>query len=71
MREPTFDIFSGGPDNDPVWLESVLGLSNARERMEQIAAKTPGQYFIFSFGSQAVLAQTDTLRKPLAKAKTA
>ena len=63
MREPSFDIFSGTPDRNPVWLEAVEGLSNARARMHEIAAKTPGQYFVFSTDSQAVVARTETLKK--------
>jgi hypothetical protein len=73
MKEPSFDIFSAGPDKDTVWIEAVQGLSNARERMEQIAAEKPGQYFVFSNGSDTILAQTETFGKPSeeAKAKTA
>jgi hypothetical protein len=72
MTEPTFDIFAGGPEKDPVWVEAVQGLSDALERMEQIAQKTPGQYFVFSIGSHAILARTETFKKPeLSKIKTA
>jgi len=71
MKEPSFDIFSGRSDKDAVWIEAVQGLSNARARMHEIAAQTPGQYFIFSVGSHAILAQTETFKKPEApKAKT-
>ena len=63
MKEPNCDFFSGVPDRNPVWLEAVQGLSNARARMHEIAAQTPGQYFVFSVGSRAVLAQTETFRK--------
>ena len=63
MRPPTFDIFSGAPGKDPVWVEAVEGLSNARERMEQIAASAPGQYFVFSIGGHAVRAQIETFEK--------
>ena len=55
MKEPTFEVFSGGPDRDAVWLESVEGFSNARERMEQIAEQKPGQYFVFSRQQDAIL----------------
>ena len=63
MREPSFDIFSGRPGRDVVWLEAVGGLVNARARMEEIAAEKPGEYFIFSFGSHTVLAQIETFKK--------
>jgi hypothetical protein len=37
----------GASDKDPVWLEAVEGLSAAGERMEEIAAERPGEYFLF------------------------
>ncbi len=64
MKEPSFDLFSGMPNSNPVWLETVEGLSNARARMHEIAAQTPGQYFVFSVGSRTVLAQTETFKNP-------
>jgi len=48
MRVPTFHVFSGFRDKDPLWLDSVEGLGTANERMEQLAAEKPGPYFIFS-----------------------
>jgi hypothetical protein len=64
LPEPIFDIFRGGPsDKDAVWIESVEGLSSARERMQQIAVVTPGQYFVFSRSSHYILARIDTRRK--------
>ena len=62
-REPKFDIFSGRIDKNALWIESVEGLSNARERMEQIATEKPGQYFIFSSMSHSVLAQIETFAR--------
>ena len=43
----SFDIFSGQPDLDAVWVASVTGIENARQRMHEIAAERPGEYFIF------------------------
>ena len=72
MIEPAFDILGGRPEKDPVWVAAVQGLSNARERMEQIEQKTQGQYFAFSIGSHAIPTRTETFKKPeLSKAKTA
>jgi hypothetical protein len=64
MDEPTFDIFSGADDKDAVWIESVLGLRRARKRMEEIAATTPGQYFVFGSASHSILARVDTRTSP-------
>ena len=55
-----FDIFSGAADKDAVWIDAVSGLANARQRMEEIAAKSPGQYFVFSQESGSVVARKDT-----------
>jgi hypothetical protein len=73
MPDPMFDIFSGGPDKDPMWLDTVAGLSHARERMEQIAAKAPGHYFLFSTEAQTILAEIDTVKKsePMRGARSA
>ena len=56
-----FDIFSGAAaDKDAMWVEAASGLANAQRRMEEIAAKTPGQYFVFSQESRSVVARADT-----------
>lgn len=64
MKEPFFDIFKGPSEKNAVWIEAVEGLSNARERMEQIAAENPGEYFLFSTSSHSILARIETLKKP-------
>lgn len=60
MQEPRFDIFSGSPDKDAMWVEAVAGLANARQRMEDLAFDVPGRYFLFSIHSRSLLAQIDT-----------
>ena len=62
MAEPILDIFSGQWDS-AIWLDAVEGLSNARLRMEEIAAQDPGQYFVFSTLSHSILARVDTSPK--------
>lgn len=54
------DIFSGTPDDAPVWICAVDGLSNAREKMERLAKDTPGRYFIFHAPEQTVLVSIET-----------
>lgn len=72
MKEPTFDIFSGESDKAPVWIEAVEGLSKARERLEQIAAKKPGKYFLFSLYSGSILLEIETFHKdPVSNHKVA
>lgn len=72
MREPIFDIFTGTTMKNAIWLESVEGLSNARARMNEIAAQIPGRYFIWSCLSQTILIKVETVTKPeVSKAKIA
>ena len=69
MEEPTFDIFSGLSRKDARWLEAVQGLSNARERMWQIAEASPGCYFIYSSREGAILIQVEMFEKSKAVPK--
>jgi hypothetical protein len=55
-----FDIFSGSPGQDVVWIEVVCGFAQARDRMEELAREIPGKYFVFSTRSQTILAKIDT-----------
>lgn len=71
MRKPAFDIFSGTPDTNACWLETVEGLSDARARMEVVAAQAPGQYFVFCTETQTVMAQTETFSKAKVKSNGA
>jgi hypothetical protein len=63
MSEPTFDIFSGSSDKDARWLESIEGLSKARERMERLAEVRPGAYFLYDPASHSILAKTDSAKQ--------
>ena len=71
MKEPTFDLFAGDLHRNAIWLEAVAGLSNARERMGQIAKEKPGNHFLFSSVSHSVLARIETFHRPENTFKTA
>ena len=58
-----FDIFSGTRKN-AVWIETVEGLSAARERPQQIAGEKPGQYFIFSALTRVSVCEIETFAIP-------
>jgi hypothetical protein len=60
---PKFDIFSGSVDKDAIWIEAVEGLGNAKDRMDELAAKSPGKYFVFCGFSHTVMAVTDTRKE--------
>jgi hypothetical protein len=48
--DSTCDIFKITPDG-PLWLETVEGLGEAKERMARLALTFPGEYFIHSQGN--------------------
>jgi hypothetical protein len=52
-----FDIFSGISDRHALWVEAVVGIRQARARVEQIAELEPGDYFIFHAHSGGILAR--------------
>ena len=60
MNEETFDIFSGAPEENGLWVEAIEGLSSAHQRMGQIATEKPGKYFLFSSTDQSILTRVDT-----------
>lgn len=60
MEDSAFDIFSGIPYGDCKWMQSVNGLGAAHKRLQEIAAETPGKYFMFNAWNSCVLTQVDT-----------
>jgi len=77
MIVPRFDVFSGLLDKDARWIESIEGLGAAYERIKELAAATPGPYFVFDTVSNKVLAKIDSTQpnsdvetaKPLTRLK--
>jgi len=70
MTIPRFDVFSGLLDKDARWIESVEGVCAAYERIKELAAATPGPYFVFDTVSNKVLAKIDNTQ-PNPEAETA
>ena len=60
MNEAPIDIFSGAPYENGLWVEAIEGFSNARQRMDQIAAEKPGKYFLLATTEQSILTRVDT-----------
>jgi hypothetical protein len=63
MEEPAFDIFAGALRRHARWVEAVHGVSNARERMYQIAEESPGCYFLYCSREGAILIKIETFEK--------
>jgi hypothetical protein len=60
----SYDIFSGSPQGEPVWLESVDGLDAASQRMHERANQMPGRYFVDCVHTNEVIASVDTSAHP-------
>ena len=61
-NDDTYDVFSGVPNGrDVLWICSIQGLSDAKEKMEQFARTIPGAYFVLFTPKQQVMASTDTI----------
>ena|ERR1700688_2016161 len=43
-----FDIFKRLPDGCPIWIKAVESLEEAKRQLTQIAAASPGEYFIYN-----------------------
>jgi hypothetical protein len=71
MGEPTFDIFSGHNFRDAVWLEVVPGRLAATERMNALATRDPGPYFVYCRRERQILASVDTSKPTLADGRAA
>jgi hypothetical protein len=63
MKIPAYDIFSGRfAGGDAEWIEAVEGLGDATARMQELAANTPGSYFVFSIETHEIVASINTLQ---------
>jgi hypothetical protein len=48
---PPFDIFKRQPGGSVRWLGVVMNLEDAKIRVKELTASTPGEYFIFSLAA--------------------
>jgi hypothetical protein len=60
MSDATYDIFSGRLNSAAMWIEAVEGLGNAYQRMTELAANSPGCYFIFCTRTHTVRGSIST-----------
>jgi hypothetical protein len=47
MTSPGLDIFKEDLRGNPVWVDTVGDLENARLRLSQLSSVIPGKYFVF------------------------
>jgi hypothetical protein len=43
-----FDVFRKLPDGQPLWIQAVDGLHEAKLLSLRLAASSPGEYFIYN-----------------------
>jgi hypothetical protein len=55
MSSPSLDIFKEDLGGNPVWVDAVGDLENARRRVNQLASVVPGEYFIFDQRTRQIL----------------
>jgi hypothetical protein len=60
MFPPRFDIFSGVPARNAMWIETADAFNAAQRRIRALAEKKPGPYFVFSSEAKQVVAWVDT-----------
>jgi hypothetical protein len=57
MRTPHLDILKRERDGNFVWLEAVDDLTFAKTRLEDLARRHPGEYFVFDQRAQQIVAK--------------
>jgi hypothetical protein len=57
MPTPHLDILKREPDGNFVWLEAAGDLKLAKMRLEELAERHPGEYFVFDQKAQQIVAK--------------
>jgi hypothetical protein len=60
MTAPKFDIFSGTPNANPLWMDAVEGIDAAQSKMYELANERPGPYFVYAVWRNEIVAIVDT-----------
>jgi hypothetical protein len=60
MSAQLFEIFSGDPKKNPMWIGTARSKEEAEARMAKLAAEKPGKYFIWFGPTQEAVAEVDT-----------
>ncbi|MBV9886141.1 MAG: hypothetical protein JO119_06290 [Acidobacteria bacterium] len=53
----SYDILRRHNDGSFIWLEAASELTHARDRLQQLYAASPGEYFVFDQRSQQIVAK--------------
>jgi hypothetical protein len=60
MPSASFDILRCHRDGSLIWMESASELDHARERLQQLNAGSPGEYFVFDQRIQQIVAKVSS-----------
>ena len=58
VKSAPYDIFRKDLLGTPVWMEAVQDLETANLRVMELAARSPGEYFVFSQELQEIVSST-------------
>ena len=64
MSSSPYDILRRHSDGSFIWLEAAAELAHARDRLQQLYAATPGEYFVFDQKSQQIVAKISSSLPP-------
>jgi hypothetical protein len=59
-----YDILRRHSDGSLIWVEAASELSHAKDRLQQLNAAKPGEYFIFDQKSQQIVAKVPASLPP-------
>jgi hypothetical protein len=60
----SFDILRRHNDGSLIWVETASELSHAKDRLQQLNAAIPGEYFVFDQKSQQIVAKVSPSLPP-------
>jgi len=58
VKDAPYDIFRRDLLATPVWMETVQHLETAKLHMNELAGRSPGEYFVFSQELQEIVSST-------------
>ncbi|HEX3118792.1 MAG TPA: hypothetical protein VHP80_06830 [Candidatus Acidoferrum sp.] len=64
MPSTPYDILRRHHDGSFIWMEAASELSHAKDRLQQLYAAMPGEYFVFDQKSQQIVAKISSCLPP-------
>jgi hypothetical protein len=64
MSSASYDILRRHGDGSLIWVEAASELLHAKDRLQQLNATTPGEYFVFDQKSQQIVAKVSASLPP-------